>query len=108
MLESIGAEYRRALRDTQGLVIAESVRSAQNAPVDSLMTQARKSRGLSLEGVACQVGTDQANLSRIEKGAQIPKRDLARRLFAFYSGEVPLGAIYDPEFAPAAIDEKAA
>lgn len=71
------------------------------------MTQARKSRGLSLEGVACQIGTDQANLSRIEKGAQIPKRDLARRLFAFYEGEVPLGAIYDPQFAQAT-DEKAA
>lgn len=62
------------------------------------MTQTRKSRGLSLEQVAGQVGTDQANLSRVEKGRQVPKRELARRLFRFYEGTVPLGAIYDPDF----------
>lgn len=62
------------------------------------MTQTRKSRGLSLEQVAEKVGTDQANLSRVEKGRQIPKRELARRLFQFYGGSVPLAAIYDPEF----------
>lgn len=62
------------------------------------MTQIRKSRGLSLQEVARVVGTDQANLSRVEKGTQIPKRPLARALFKFYDGAVPLGAIYDPEF----------
>jgi transcriptional regulator with XRE-family HTH domain len=65
---------------------------------ESLMTQIRKSRNLSLEQVAVSVQTDQANLSRVEKGAQLPKRDLARRLFEFYGGSVPLAAIYDPEF----------
>lgn len=65
---------------------------------DSLMTQTRKSRGLSLEQVAAQVGTDQANLSRVEKGRQVPKRELARRIFSFYGGTVPLAAVYDPEF----------
>lgn len=65
---------------------------------DFLMTQLRKSRGLSLEQVASVVGTDQANLSRIEKGQQIPKRELARSLFKYYEGRVPLSAIYDPEF----------
>lgn len=66
------------------------------------MTQMRKGRGLSLDQVARQVGTDQANLSRVEKGQQVPKRPLARALHAFYEGKVPLGAIYDPEFnAPA-------
>ncbi len=64
----------------------------------SLLTQTRKSRGLSLEVVAAEVGTDPTNLSRVEKGAQVPKRDLARSLFKFYGGVVPLGAIYDPEF----------
>lgn len=63
-----------------------------------LIAQTRKSRGLSLEAVAREVGTDQANLSRIEKGAQVPKRDLARALHRFYGGAVPLGAIYDPEY----------
>ena len=62
------------------------------------MTQTRKSRGLSLETVAAKVGTDQTNLSRIERGAQVPKRELARALFGFYGGAVSLGSIYDPEF----------
>lgn len=66
--------------------------------MDSHLTQARKAKDLSLEGVASQVGTDQANLSRIEKGAQIPKRELARRLYVFYDKSVPLGAIYDPQW----------
>jgi transcriptional regulator with XRE-family HTH domain len=64
----------------------------------SLLQQTRKSRGLSLDIVAREVGTDPTNLSRVEKGTQIPKRELARALFKFYSGAVPLGAIYDPEF----------
>lgn len=58
----------------------------------------RKSRGLSLDVVAEAVGTDPTNLSRVEKGEQVPKRPLARQLYAFYGGTVPLGAIYDPEF----------
>lgn len=66
--------------------------------MSSLLTQTRKSRGLSLDEVAATVKTDPTNLSRVEKGTQIPKRDLARRLFMFYGGVVPLGAIYDPEF----------
>jgi transcriptional regulator with XRE-family HTH domain len=65
---------------------------------DFLMAQLRKSRGLSLEKVAAVVGTDQANLSRVEKGQQIPKRELARSLYRYYQGQVPLSAIYDPEF----------
>lgn len=67
------------------------------AVAESLMTQIRKSKGLSLSQVADVVGTDQANLSRIEKGAQVPKRELARALYQFYDRAVPLGAIYDPE-----------
>lgn len=68
------------------------------AAVPSLMTQIRKSRGLSLDVVAGAVGTDPTNLSRVEKGVQAPKRELARALFLYYDKRVPLGAIYDPEF----------
>lgn len=64
----------------------------------SQLTQIRKSRGLTLEKVASQVGTDPTNLSRVEKGEQVPKRELARALFDFYDGRIELGAIYDPEF----------
>jgi DNA-binding XRE family transcriptional regulator len=65
--------------------------------VPTLLTQMRKSRGLSLDKVAKTVGTDPTNLSRIEKGTQAPKRELARALYRFYEGRVPIGAIYDPE-----------
>jgi transcriptional regulator with XRE-family HTH domain len=58
----------------------------------------RKSRGLSLKDLADVVGTDRTNLSRVERGLQIPSRQLARSLFRFYDGAVPLGEIYDPEF----------
>jgi transcriptional regulator with XRE-family HTH domain len=68
------------------------------SPVPSLLTQTRKSRGLSLAQVAKVVGTDPTNLLRVEKGEQVPKRALARKLFEFYGGAVELGAIYDPEF----------
>ena len=66
----------------------------------SLLTQIRKSRGLSLDQVAAIVATDPTNLSRVERGAQVPKRELARALFEFYEGAVPLGAIYDPQYVP--------
>lgn len=68
------------------------------ARVPKLMTQTRKSRGLSLDVVAKACGTDPTNLSRVEKGVQTPKRDLARALFNYYGGVVPLGSIYDPDF----------
>jgi transcriptional regulator with XRE-family HTH domain len=66
----------------------------------TLLTQTRKSRGLSLDQVAGCVGTDPTNLSRVERGTQVPKRELARALFEFYDGVVPLGAIYDPQYVP--------
>lgn len=64
------------------------------------MARARQKRGLSLAQVADVVGSDPGNISRIEKGQQVPKRDLARALFEFYGGRIPLGAIYDPEYKP--------
>lgn len=71
---------------------------ARLAGVAYSLTQIRKSRGLTLEQVADKVGTDPTNLSRVEKGHQVPKRELARALFEFFGGAVELGAIYDPEF----------
>lgn len=63
-----------------------------------LMAQVRRSRGLGLAEVAREVETDPSNLAKVERGEQIPKRRLARNLFKFYAGSVPLAAIYDPEF----------
>ena len=62
------------------------------------MTQLRKAQGHSLAQVAAVVGTDKANLYRVEKGQQTPKRELARALYRYYEGKVPLSAIYDQEF----------
>lgn len=64
----------------------------------TILTQLRKSRGLSLDKVAAAVGTDPTNLARVEKALQMPKRALARRLFEFYGGTVSLGQVFDPEY----------
>lgn len=72
--------------------------------VEYPLAQMRKARGLSLEEVAEKTGTDQANLSRIERGLQIPKRETARNLWHFYQGQVPVGAIYDPELYAEALN----
>lgn len=71
------------------------------APKQSLLQQTRKSRGKSLDEVAAAVGTDPTNLSRVEKGAQLPRSELALALYAYYGGTVPLSAIYFPHDAPA-------
>lgn len=65
---------------------------------DPLMTQIRRSRGLSLAAVAAEVGTNAANLMRIERGEQVPRHALARALYRYYGGAVPLSAVYDPRF----------
>ena len=66
---------------------------------DFQLARVRKKKGLSLDDVAAKVGTTGATLSRVERGVQVPKKDLARALFDFFNGKVPLGAIYDPEYA---------
>ncbi|KKL00910.1 hypothetical protein LCGC14_2627940 [marine sediment metagenome] len=60
------------------------------------LREIREKRKLTLAEVAREVGTDAGNLSRIETGSQVPSRDLARGLYAFYDGKVSLAAIYDP------------
>lgn len=57
----------------------------------------REKRKLTLDDVARKVGCNAGNLSRIERGEQMPSRNLARELYDFFGGEVPLSAIYDPE-----------
>lgn len=61
------------------------------------LREARIAKKETLADVAELVGTDVGNLSRIERGEQIPQRELARRLFEHFDGAVPLGIIYDPE-----------
>lgn len=70
----------------------------ESRPRKSLMTQIRESRGESLAIVAAKVDTTAGNLSRVERGEQPPKRQLARALYHYYGGAVPLGLCYDPMF----------
>lgn len=50
------------------------------------LRQLRKQRGLRLVAVAAAVQTHPGNLSRIERGKQLPSLPLALRLSAFYGG----------------------
>lgn len=60
------------------------------------LREARQKREQTLEDVAAAIGINVASLSRIERGEQLPTRDLARRLFEHFDGDVDLGTIYDP------------
>jgi transcriptional regulator with XRE-family HTH domain len=59
----------------------------------------RQGRGLSLQNVAKAVKSDTGNLSRIETGEQIARRDLAARLAAFFAPDInELHIIYPERF----------
>ena len=62
------------------------------------LREARIRRGLTMTIVAIATGIDKSILSRIERGERMPSRENARRLYAYFEGEVELGRIYDPEF----------
>ncbi len=62
------------------------------------LRQARADSGMTAEKAAAAAGCDRTTLYRIEDGQNLPSRDLARALFELYGGDVPLGAIYDPNF----------
>lgn len=65
---------------------------------DTLLRAERKARGLSVRAVAAAIDVDPSNLSRIELGSQTPTKTIARKLFAYYGGAVPIADIYDPLF----------
>ena len=69
------------------------------AGMDSLLNTHRAHIGAPLAAVARAVGVNRSTLYRIEAGDVAPTRRVARALFEFYRGEVPLAHIYDPEFA---------
>jgi transcriptional regulator with XRE-family HTH domain len=54
----------------------------------SPLRQAREKRGMTLGALALKVGSDVGNLSRIERGVQIPNAQLAERICAEFDGEV--------------------
>ncbi len=61
------------------------------------LRMARESRGLTIQQVATSVGIDPGNLSRIERGKQVPSKDLAERLSQVFGGQVSETQIIYPE-----------
>ena len=62
------------------------------------LREARKRRGLTVAEVAKAIGTDPSNLSRLELGQTTPSRELARKLYRFYEGDIKPIDLYDPTF----------
>lgn len=67
--------------------------------MDTPLKTAREKRKLSVTELCKQLGTHPQNYYRIERGEQVPKRDLARDIHRFFRGSVSLSEIYDPEYA---------
>lgn len=68
--------------------------------MNSPLRTARLKREKTLQEVASAVGIDTGNLSRIERGDQIPNKDLAEALVRYYDNEVSeLQIIYPERFA---------
>jgi transcriptional regulator with XRE-family HTH domain len=63
----------------------------------SPLKKARLKRELTLQQVANEVGIDTGNLSRIERGLQIPSKELAEKLVKFFDNEVTETQIIYPE-----------
>ena len=61
------------------------------------LREAREKRGLTIQQVSASVGIDSGNLSRIERGLQVPSKDLTERLAKYFEGEVTETQIIYPE-----------
>ncbi|MDP3124580.1 MAG: helix-turn-helix transcriptional regulator [Thiobacillus sp.] len=64
---------------------------------DSPLKKARLKRERTLQEVSSAVGTDTGNLSRIERGLQIPSKELAEALVKYYDNEITETQIIYPE-----------
>lgn len=64
---------------------------------ESPLRRLRRSRRLTLQTVADAVASDTGNLSRIEKGQQLPTKQLARRLVEYFDREITVCEILCPE-----------
>lgn len=60
----------------------------------SKLRDLREKRGLTLSEVAHAIGgIDAGNLSRIERGEQVPRRDTALKIRGFYKNKITLDEI---------------
>lgn len=67
------------------------------ANMNSPLKKARLKREKTLQQVSDDVGTDTGNLSRIERGLQIPSKDLAESLVKYFDNEITETQIIYPE-----------
>ena len=67
--------------------------------MDTPLKTAREKRKLSVTDLCQKLGTHPQNYYRIERGEQVPKRELARAIYEFFGGSVSLSEIYDPEYS---------
>jgi len=67
--------------------------------IDTPLKIAREERKLSVTDLCVKLGTHPQNYYRIERGEQMPKRELARAIHEFFGGSVSLAEIYDPDYA---------
>lgn len=65
----------------------------------------RERRGLTLKAVALAVSMDQGNLSRVERGEQIPSKSAIEALCRFFGGAVTELQIIFPERYATATDD---
>lgn len=61
------------------------------------LRQARESRGLTLKEVANGVAMDPGNLSRVERGEQVPSKEIVEALAKFFDNNVTELEIIYPE-----------
>lgn len=82
------------------LRIEINMRHTHNSWIELMTTPlrtAREKRGLTIQQVATSVGIDPGNLSRIERGKQVPSKDLAEKLSQVFGGQVSETQIIYPE-----------
>lgn len=65
--------------------------------MNSPLKQVRLKREKTLQEVADAVGTDTGNLSRIERGQQVPSKVMAEKLAQYFGNEVTETQIIYPE-----------
>ncbi|AEV24604.1 putative transcriptional regulator [Azospira oryzae PS] len=65
--------------------------------MNSPLKQVRLKRNKTLQEVADAIGTDTGNLSRIERGQQVPSKAMAEKLAKYFDNEVTETQIIYPE-----------
>ena len=65
--------------------------------MNSPLKQVRLKRGKTIQEVADAVGIDTGNLSRIERGLQVPSKSLTEKLARFFDNDVTETQIIYPE-----------